>query len=170
MWCSRLTELSKDYKKAKRLFSERKYEANKRMLVEILKMFKEEEASSKERYLEELVKLMDPRKPGEFWRIVNRVRKNSTKGVVQPIVREDGSVAITDEEIFQEMKLRYGKESLDVKTYDEEWYYEVEEEVKTRVEKEEAFIKEKDLGNECGYENSDIFYRRSTSCSRPVFK
>ena len=51
------------------------------------------------------------------------------------------------------MKLRYGKESLDVKTYDEEWYYEVEEEVKTRVETEEAFIKEKDLGNECGYEN-----------------
>ena len=30
------------------------------------------------------------------------------------------------------------------------------EEVKTRVETEEAFIKEKDLGNECGYENSDI--------------
>ena len=28
------------------------------------------------------------------------MRKNSTKGVVQPIVREDGSVAITDEEIF----------------------------------------------------------------------
>ena len=73
-------------------------------------------------------------------------------------MREDGSVAITDEEIFQEMKLRYGKESLDVKTYDEEWYYEVEEEeVKTRVETEEAFIKEKDLGNECGYENSDIY-------------
>ena len=29
-------------------------------------MFKEEEASSKERYLEKLVKLMDPRKPREF--------------------------------------------------------------------------------------------------------
>ena len=69
-WYSWLTELSKDYKKAKRLFSERKYEANKRMLVEILKRFKEEEALSKERYLEELVKLMDPRKPGEFWQIV----------------------------------------------------------------------------------------------------
>ena len=62
------------------------------------------------------------------------MRKNSTKRVVQPIVREDGSAAITYEEIFQEMKLRYGKESLDIKTYDEEWYYEVEEEVKTRVE------------------------------------
>ena len=85
------------------------------------------------------------------------MRKNSTKGVVQPIVREDGSVAITDEEIFQVMKLSYGKESFDIKTYDEEWYYEVEEEVKTRVETEEAFIKEKDLGNECGYEISDIF-------------
>ena len=70
------------------------------------------------------------------------MRKNSTKEVVQPIVREDGSVAITDEENFQEMKLRYGKESLDVKKYDEEWYYEVEEEVNTRLETEENLIKE----------------------------
>ena len=69
-------------------------------LVEILKSFKEEEAVAKERYLEEVVKLMDPRKPGEFWRIVNRVRKDNTKGVVQPIVRGDGTVAITDEENF----------------------------------------------------------------------
>ena len=45
------------------------------MLVEILKMFKEEEASSKERYLEKLVKLMDPRKPGEFWKIVSSEEK-----------------------------------------------------------------------------------------------
>ena len=129
-----MTELSKEYKKAKRRFSKRKDEANEQKLVEILKSFKEEEAVAKERYLEEVVELMDPRKPGEFWRIVNRVRKDNTKGVVQPIVRGDGTVAITDEEIFEEMKLRYGKETLDVKTYNEDWYSEVEEEVKARVQ------------------------------------
>ena len=58
---------------------------------------------------------------------------------------------------FFRMKLRYGKESLDVKTYDEEWYYGVEEEVKTRVETEKSLIKEKDFEYECGHENSDIF-------------
>ena len=155
-WSPRLTELSKEYKKAKRLFSKRKDEANERKLVEILKSFKEEEAVAKERYLEEVVKLMDPRKPGEFWRIVNRVRKDNTKGVVQPIVRGDGTVAITDEEIFEEMKLRYGKETLDVKTYDEDWYSEVEEEVKARVKTEEDLIKGKDFSKDCGHENSDI--------------
>ena len=95
-WSPRLIELSKEYNKAKRRFSKRKDEANERKLVEILKSFKEGEAVAKERYLEEVVKLMDPRKPGEFWRIVNRVRKDNTKGVVQPIVRGDGTVAITD--------------------------------------------------------------------------
>ena len=136
--------------------AKRKDEANERKLVEILKLFKEEESSAKERYLDEVVKLMDPRKPGEFWRIVNRVRNDNTKGVVQPIVRDDGSVATTDEEIFQEMKLRYGKETLDVKTDDEEWYNEVEEEVKARVETEETLIRDKEFLKDCGHENSDI--------------
>ena len=47
------------------------------------------------------------------------MRNNNKKEEVQPIVKEDGSVAVTDEEIFQ-MKLRYGKETLDVKKYDED--------------------------------------------------
>ena len=42
--------------------------------------------------------------------------------MVQPIVREDGSVAIRNEEVFQEKKLRYGKKTLDGETYDEERY------------------------------------------------
>ena len=56
---------------------------------------------------------------------------------MQPIVRENGSVAVTDEEIFQ-MKLRYGKETLVVKTYDEKWYCEVEMEVEDRLKKRES--------------------------------
>ena len=46
-WSPRLTELAKEFKKAKRLFSKRKDEANERKLVEILKMFKEEESQLK---------------------------------------------------------------------------------------------------------------------------
>ena len=42
-------------------------------------MFKEEESAAIDRYLEEVVKLMDHRKPGEFWRIVNRVRKDNNQ-------------------------------------------------------------------------------------------
>ena len=69
---------------------------------------------------------------------------------------DDGTVAVTDKEIFEETKLRYGTETLDVKTYDEEWNYEVEEEVKARVKTEENLIKGKDFSKECGYENSNI--------------
>ena len=83
------------------------------------------------------------------------MRKDNKKGVVQPIVRDDGTVAVTDEEIFEEMKLRYGTETY-VKAYDEEWHYEVEEEVKARVKTEENLIKGKDFSKECGHENSDI--------------
>ena len=56
---SRLTELSKEYKKANRLFSKSKDEANERKLVEILMLFKGEESAAKERYIEEVVKLLE---------------------------------------------------------------------------------------------------------------
>ena len=49
---------------------------------------------------------------------------------------------MTDEEIFSEMKERYGKETLDVKTYDEDWYNTVENEVKDRLAREESTIKD----------------------------
>ena len=57
---------------------------------------------------------------------------------------------------FQEMKLRYGKETLDVKTYDEKWYCEVEREVEDRLKKKENLIKGNDFSKDCGNENSDI--------------
>ena len=87
--------------------------------------------------------MMDPHKPNEFWKVVNRVRTDMTKGVVQPIVREDMTLAVTDEEIFQEMKLRYGKETLDVKTYNEDWFCSVENEVQVKWQDENALIKER---------------------------
>ena len=65
-------------------------------------------------------------------------------------------VAVTDEEIFQEMKLRYGKETLDVKTYNEDWFCSVENEVQVKWQDENARIKERDFLQKCGHENSDI--------------
>ena len=41
--------------------------------------------------------------------VVNNARKTNSKSVVQPIMRDDGTVAVTDEEIFEGMKKRYGK-------------------------------------------------------------
>ena len=43
-----------------------------------------------------------------------------SKSVVRPIKKDEGSLAVEDEDIFHEMKTRYGKESIDVKDYDEE--------------------------------------------------
>ena len=80
-WNQELTCLSKEFKKAKRLFA----------MVEVLHAFKEEEARARNQYLEEMVKLMDPRKPDQFRKVVSKERKNLGKSVVQPISREDGS-------------------------------------------------------------------------------
>lgn len=100
-WNPELTKLSKDYKRAKRKYANRCDEANENRLNEVRRLFKEEEVRARNQYLEEMVKLMDPRKPGQFWKIVNKERKVIGKGVVQPICREDGSLAVNDEDIFK---------------------------------------------------------------------
>ena len=54
--------------------------------------------------------------------MVNNERKQKGKSVVQPIKRDANSLAATDEEIFYEMRKLYGKETLEVKEIDPEWY------------------------------------------------
>ena len=95
-------------------------------------------------------------KPDQFWKVVNKERKNLGKSVVQPICREDGSLAVSDEEIFIELKKRYGKESLDVKEYDKEWYDTVENEVKMKTQKHMEEIRKGDFKDICGHEDSDL--------------
>ena len=155
-WTTKLTELSKSFRKAKHAFSKRKDQSNEAKLEEIRNMFKEEVFKARDEYLDEVVKLMDPKKPGEFWKVVNRAKSNNSKGVIQPIVKEDGSLAVSDEEIFTEMKKRYGKESLDVKAHDEDWFNSVEQEIKDVSTVEEAAIKDNSYLQDCGHENSDI--------------
>ena len=155
-WSPRLTQLSKEFKKAKRMFKKRRDECNENKMKELIRVFKEEELSAKSKYLDEMTGRLDPRKPGEFWKVVNRVKNTNVKGVVQPIKREDGSLAVTDEEIFSEMKMRYGKETLDVKTYDNEWYNSVENEVNDILDVEQSTIKDSHFTDNCGFENSDI--------------
>ena len=98
-WNAKFTNLSKEVKRARRKFAKRSDDANESTLQETLESFKKEEADAKDNYLEELVKMMDPKKPSQFWRVVNIERKAKCKSVVQPIVRDDGTLAVTDEEI-----------------------------------------------------------------------
>ncbi|MEW8546767.1 MAG: reverse transcriptase domain-containing protein [Candidatus Thiodiazotropha sp.] len=155
-WNSKLTELSKNYRKAKRQFAKRCDEANENRLKEVLLLFKEEELRARDQYLDDMVKLLDPSKPSQFWNVINKTRKDSSKTVVQPIRREDNSLAVTDEEIFLEMKKRYGRESLEVKEQDEEWYNFIEEEMKVRAQLEQEAIQRQDFSEVCGHENSDL--------------
>ena len=76
--------------------------------------------------------------------------------MVQPIVREDQTLAVTDEEIFQEMKKRYGKETLDVKEDNPGWFETVEEEARVKTINELRKIKDRKYSKECENENSDI--------------
>ena len=76
---------------------------------------------------------------------------------MQPICREDGSLAVSDEEIFKELKKRYGKESLDVKDYDIDWYESVENDVLLKSKEYEEEISKPDFKDMCGHENSDLY-------------
>ena len=116
-WFTKLTKLLKSFRKAKHAFSKRKDQSNEAQLEEIRNLFKEEVFKARDKYLDEVVKLMDLKKPDEFLKVVNRVKCNNTKGVIQPIKKEDGSLVVSYDEILTEMKKRYGKESLDVKVY-----------------------------------------------------
>ena len=153
------------------MFKKRKDESNENKMKELMQLFKEEKGYAKGKYLDEMMGMLDPRKPGEFWKVVNRVKKTNVKGVVQPIKRDDGTLAVTDEEIFSQMKERYGKETLDVKTYDGDWYNTVENEVKDRLVREESKIKDPSFSDNCGFENSDIIIEEveaaisTSSCS-----
>ena len=151
-WIKRLTDLCKDFKRAKRRFARRSDEANELHLKDCIEKFKKEEAEARGKYMEEMV----PKKPGQFWKVVNSERKSKSKGVVQPIVREDQTLAVTDEEIFQEMKKRYGKETLDVKEDNPGWFETVEEEARVKTIDELRKIKDRKYSKDCENENSDI--------------
>ena len=155
-WNDELNELAKEVRKARKMFAKRSDEANERKVQDSLESFRRAESVAKDDYLEEMVNLMDPRKPGQFWRVVNNERKVKGKSVVQPIVRDDGTLAVSDEEIFEEMKKRYGKESLDVKENEPVWYESVEKEAVDKNIDERLKIKERKYADNCSHENSDI--------------
>ena len=66
--------------------------------------FKDAELRAKDKYLSELVSMLNPKDPQKFWNIINKSRKDQEKTIVQPIRKEDGSYAIDDDEIIVEMK------------------------------------------------------------------
>ena len=65
--------------------------------------------------------------------MINKSQTN-IKSTIQPIIRQDGSYAISDNEIITEMKLQYGKKSLEVKNSDPDWYIEIENFVENKIE------------------------------------
>ena len=102
--------------------------------LQSMKIFKEAEKEAKSNYLDDLVKMMDPKNPQKFWNIINKGRKDAARSVVQPIQRQDGSYEVEDLEIVAETKKHYGKESLNVKDKKPEWYNMVERQVKENID------------------------------------
>ena len=97
---------------------------------------------------------MDPKKPQQFWNVFNNNRKNEVKPTIQPIKKQDGTYAICDLEIIEEMKSQYGKESLNVKNTNPEWYNEVENFVKSTIENTKKNLKNTMINED--FENQDI--------------
>ena len=64
---------------------------------------------------------------------------------------------MTDEEIFKKMKERYGKETLDVKELESQWYEKVENDTSSRIRIEKKRISEPTFSENCGHENYDLY-------------
>ena len=94
--------------------------------------------------------------PGQFCRVANNERKKKCNSLVQPVKRDDGTLAVTDEGIFEEMKKRYGKETLAVKEKDPAWYDSVEQEAKDKNESEHLNNRDRKYSETCSHENSDL--------------
>ena len=68
-------------------------------------------------------------------------------------------MAVSYDEIFTEMKKRYGKESLDVKAYYEDWFNSVKQEIKDISTVDEAAIQDNRYLQDCGNEHSGITFQ-----------
>ena len=153
-WSSELSQCAKNAKKAKRRFNKRSDMKNYEEYLQSMKIFKEAGKEAKSNYLDDLMKMIDPKNPQKFWNIINKGRKDATRSVVQPIKRQDGSYAVEDLEIVAEMKKHYGKESLDVKDKKPEWYNMVERQVKENID--QIKIDLNNNKNSDDFENSDL--------------
>ncbi|XP_052817997.1 uncharacterized protein LOC128244019 [Mya arenaria] len=151
-WSPELNELNKKFKQAKRKFQVRSDPANERAVSISRQAFQETIEKAKTAYLDLLTHELDPRKPEKFWKIINKHRSDESKCAVQPIVKEDLSLAVSDVEIFQEMKQKYGKETLEVKEKCHTHYYQIENQVET-IENDERMSLVRDPHT---MENSDI--------------
>ena len=116
------------------MFNKRSNETNYKIYSDLMSEFKELENLAKSIDLSELTNLLDPKKPQQFWNVINKNRKNEVKPTIKPIKKQDGIYALSDLEIIEKMKSHYGKESLDVKNTNPEWYNEVENFVKSTIE------------------------------------
>ena len=47
--------------------------------------FKDAEIMAKDKYLSDLVTMLNPKDPQKFWNVINKSRKDQAKLIVQPI-------------------------------------------------------------------------------------
>ena len=128
-WTKELTELRKKFKKCKRNFEKRSDPSNQMKLNQCREQFVQAVEKSRQMYLKNLSKELDPKNPNKFWSLINKTRNNYNKPVIQPILRNDNSLAVDDEDIYKEMKILYGQEKLAVKDHLPEWYEKVKQDV-----------------------------------------
>ena len=113
---------------------------------------------AKLQYIEELTKLLDPKKPQQFWNVINKNHTNESKPNVQSIKRIDGSHTITEQEIIHEMKQQYGKENLEIKHTQTEWYNEVENCVSDVINITNNSLKHTKIEED--FENQDLYLEK----------
>ncbi|CAH1773859.1 unnamed protein product, partial [Owenia fusiformis] len=89
------------------------------------------------------------------WKIVARYNGPKTKCVIQPIIRQDGTIAVTDKEITEAFMVKYGNEIMSVQSHSI-WYNYVENTVERILTTQRAIITETNYSKTCEIKNIDL--------------
>lgn len=118
--------------------------------------FMTEVECAKKTYLEHLGESLKTTSPENLWKIVNNTRRSETKGIVQPIRTENNALVVSDSEIFDEIKKKYGKETLEVSERHLRRFIKVEEDMRQYITTQSQRIMDASYDEQCEPENKDI--------------
>ncbi|CAH1782304.1 unnamed protein product, partial [Owenia fusiformis] len=154
-WCPELTKKLKEVRKAKRNFNKRSDPNNWDKYSKLANEFTKMADLYKDQYWYNLFKQLDSKNTDKMWKVVKNYNKSgTTKPSVQPLIRKDGSFAITDSEIANEFLVKYGKEELSI--CNKNWQSQIEIGSKLAVNLEKLEISLPNYSSDCSIENKDL--------------
>ncbi len=136
----KISNLHKEFRKAKRKFKHRSYEQNLIALNDARDRLKEEYTKAREKFWKDICQNTNS---GELWSTVNKITNKQKHLVIQPLRNPDGSFEFNDNEIANRLRSAHvTKDNIDTSKFDDAWFQEINRKVDSIIaEEKETLIK-----------------------------